>query len=160
MTSEKTTADENRKRVLIALAIALGSRWSSTVAGLDAGYISKAIRYYSDNSLKDTVEVNERIPEIEVQKIAEKAIREAYSNSVSDAIWQNDLNRLAALNKARQVKVVGHLDSRTCPNCREWIGKELSIGDQFKTIDSIYDFFEGHVFHPNCRCSLQAIFKL
>lgn len=126
--NEDKTIEENRKRVLIALAIAFGSRWSSSISSLDNGYLDKAIRYYSSNSLKDIVERNERIPEIEVQKISANAIRESYSNSISDAIWQNDLGKLAGLNKAKQVRVVGHLDSKTCQNCREWIGKELAIG--------------------------------
>lgn len=54
-------------------------------------------------------------------------------------------------------KIVNVGDAKTCDDCREWIGKIVSVDKNDLGYPTVDDFIKSNGLHPNCRCSLQKL---
>lgn len=150
MTNEedKSNKEENKKRMLLALALIAGAdvEFSRTTSDADlwdqlpSGTQEKAIDLYDKYNLQKKIEIDERVPEKEIFVDSAKV---AYEEGETD-YWE----------------LKGTLDDRTCANCRKWIGQIITMSGndpRYKTYDQ---FMADHVFHPNCRCSLHKAYQV
>ena len=127
-------SSENKKRMILALAIMLGAA-ADSYSDIPPALLAQAKAIYKDKNFGIDVEQEARMPEREVQiKIAE------LGNSASIELY----------------KIVGVEDSHTCPDCARWQGTTVTMHDDGKH-KTVQDFINDHGFHVNCRCSLQPL---
>lgn len=140
---DNKTKEENKKKVLFALAVGLGLIKDEDLIdenlsyeNLDDTQIKESIKKYETTpGLKEKVEVDEPIDEKDIQRDVVEALK-------SDVKWF-------------KIKNVG--DSRTCKDCKKWIGKIVSVEKNDIGFPTVDDFINSHGLHPNCRCSLQEL---
>lgn len=139
MTEEKDYTDENKKRMLIALAIMLGANIENKLSeypNIPKPILAEAKRIYIERQLKSIVEKPERISERDVQiQIANKG----------------------AADKIELYEITGVKDQSTCKDCAKWQGKKVAMHKGNHNYPLVEDFINDHGFHPNCRCSLIPI---
>ena len=139
MTEEKDYTDENKKRMLIALAIMLGANIEnklSEYSNIPKPILAEAKRIYIERQLKSIVEKPERISERDVQiQIANKG----------------------AADKIELYEITGVKDQSTCKDCAKWQGKKVAMHKGNHNYPLVEDFINDHGFHPNCRCALLPI---
>lgn len=133
---EKNYSDENKKRMMVAIAILLGFIDSKEdypkltkpqKAEVKKIFDQRQLHFYTDNP--------QRLSERDIQiQVAEQGITD----------------------KIDLYKIVGVKDNKTCPDCAAWQGKTVSMNPNGK-YPTVQDFINNHGFHPNCRCSLQEI---
>ena len=135
---EKDYSDENRRRMLVALAILLGAKVENSpesYGDVPEDVMKSAKEIYERDGLELAVEQPARMPEREVQiKAAEAGARDG----------------------ARLYRIVGQKDDKTCPDCAEWQGRTVASAPD-GIHQTVQDFINGHGFHVNCRCSLQEL---
>lgn len=135
---DKDYSEENRRRVLTALAILLGAEVENSPEGyrdVPKDVMKSAKEIYERDGMKLAVEQPARIPERDVQiKVAEAGSRDG----------------------ARLYRIVGQKDDKTCPDCAEWQGATVASAPD-GVHQTVQDFINGHGFHVNCRCSLQEL---
>lgn len=134
--------EDNKKRMMLALAVMLGADVSSyeQLADGEASKKTKSAfeeskKLYEDRKLAEKIEVDDRVPEQEIQIQAAKA---GFQDEGSEYF-----------------KIVNVGDERTCDACKQWIGEIVSVSGndpRYKTVD---EFIKSGGLHPNCRCSLQ-----
>lgn len=138
MAEEKDYSEENKRRMLIALAILLGADLENNLTAykdIPKDIKSKALKLYKDSNMQLQVEQPARIPEQQVQI------------------------QLANLGNAANIqlyKIVGSKDDRICPDCMQW-QDEIVVMQPDGKHKTVQDFINSHGFHVNCRCSLQPI---
>lgn len=139
MAEEKDYTDENKKRMLIALAIMLGANIENKLSeypNIPKPILAEAKRIYLERQLKSIVEKPERISERDVQiQIANKGVAD----------------------KIELYKIAGVKDQSTCKDCAKWQGKKVAMHKGNHNYPLVEDFINDHGFHPNCRCSLIPI---
>ena len=135
---DRDYSDENRRRMLVALAILLGADVENrpeSYRDVPAQTMKRAKEIYERDGLELAVEQPARMPEREVQiKVAEAGARDS----------------------AKLYRIVGQDDDRTCGDCARWRGKTVSMAAD-GAHPTVQDFINGHGFHVNCRCSLQEL---
>lgn len=127
-----TQQDEDKKKMLLALAVGVGST-AKTYEELTEDEIREAVALYKAKGLDKRVESGVTLTEQETQALVATALMDTYE----------------------YFKVVNLDDERTCQACKEWIGRILTIHGEdprYKTVD---DFIRSGGLHPNCRCTLQ-----
>lgn len=133
---DKDYSEENKKRMLVALAIFLGSDVDNKLESyksIDKETLKKAKEVYEQKGMQVSVEQPARMPEQQVQiKVAD----------------------LGSSSKVELYKIVGTRDDRTCPDCASWQGKTVVMHPD-GVHQTVQDFINNHGFHINCRCSLQ-----
>lgn len=139
MAEEKDYTDENKKRMLIALAIMLGANIENKLSeypNIPKPILAEAKRIYIERQLKSIVEKPERISERDVQiQIANKG----------------------AADKIELYEIAGVKDQSTCKDCAKWQGKKVAMHKGNHNYPLVEDFINDHGFHPNCRCSIIPI---
>ena len=148
---EKDYAEENRRRMLVSLAILLG--WDghndAPIKDVPKTYMQQARRIYQDRNLGRLVEQEGRMPEREVQvQVAEAATQQEMETARDDTSGQPLPKQL--------YRIVGQKDDRTCPDCAAWQGRIVVLHPDGAHL-TVEDFINNHGFHPNCRCSLQEV---
>ena len=106
---QKDYSEENKKRMLVAIAVFLGAKVENKLESyseIGKETLQKAKDLYKQKSMSATVEQASRIPEREVQiKVAE----------------------LGQTAEIELYKIVGVEDDRTCPDCAAWQGKTVAM---------------------------------
>lgn len=131
-------SEQNRKRMIVALAILLGADLENSVESyskIPKNIKAEAKEIYKSRNLDLVTEQPARIPEQQVQIQAANA-----GNAANVQLY----------------KIVGSRDDKTCPDCAAWQGKTVSMTDDGQH-QTVQDFINNHGFHVNCRCSLQAL---
>lgn len=138
MTEEEKQYDENKKRVLIAIAILLGAKIGNDISeyeNIPEDILKQAEQIYSDKQLLSAVPYKNRISERDVQILTANI----------------------ALSERKQLfRIVGHTSPTQCLDCAEWDGTIVSMYPDGKH-KTVQDFINNNGFHINCKCSLQAI---
>ena len=129
-------SEENRKRMLVALAILLGAdvdNDAESYSNIPKDILKRAKKIYEEKALSPVVEQEARMPEREIQiRVAETG------NQAQIKIY----------------KIFGTKDDRTCEDCAKWQGTTVTMQPD-GVHRTVADFINDHGFHPNCRCSLQ-----
>lgn len=135
---DKDWSEDNKKRMLAALAVLLGYTDVADLGGLSEKELAEVKRKYDEvPALKEAVERKERMPERDIQiKVAE----------------------IGGKDGVRLYKIAGEDgDGRQCPRCKEWQGKIVAWQDNPLGYPLVQDFINDGGFHVNCRCSLQEL---
>lgn len=90
--------------------------------------------YGKDKGIRKLVETDKRISE---QQIVEK---------VAD---------IQSIGDVKRVVTVG--DQSTCPACKKWQGKLLSLSGAYPGLPTLQDFINSDGLHYGCRCALQDV---
>lgn len=133
---KKDYKKENKKRMLIALAILLG-------------FIDQK-EDFSKLSKPQLQEVNKVFEEKKLEHLTNNPER------LSERDIQIEAAEIGIEHSVQLYKIVGVKDNNTCPDCAKWQGKKVSMTDGTK-YPTVQEFINEHGFHPNCRCSLQEI---
>lgn len=126
--------EDNKKKMLLALAIAAGSD-AKSYEELTEEEIKDSVKLYETKGLESKVEKDDPISEQDVQSLIATAM----------------------MDTTEYFKIINVGDEKTCKSCREWIGQIVTVhgkDPRYKTVD---DFIRSGGLHPNCRCTLQAI---
>lgn len=126
--------EDNKKKMLLALAIAAGSE-AKSYEDLTEEEIKEAVKLYETKGLESKVEKDDPISEQDVQSLIAAAM----------------------MDTTEYFKIINVGDEKTCNACKEWIGQIVTIHGEdprYKTVD---DFIRSGGLHPNCRCTMQAM---
>ena len=132
-------SEENKKRMLIALAVYLGftdinkaEEWNNLTKEE-----KKIVRQeFEGRNLKQFTDNPNRLPERDIQiQVAEKGLSD----------------------KIDVYKIVGNPSPTQCEDCRKWMNRKVTMESNTIGLPTVQDFINSHGFHPNCRCSLQPV---
>lgn len=127
---------ENKKRMLIALAILLGFMdQREDFSKLTKPQLQEVNKVFEERKLQNLTNNPERLSERDIQI-------EAAEIGIGHSV--------------QLYRIVGVKDNNTCPDCAKWQGKKVSMSDG-TDYPTVQEFINDHGFHPNCRCSLQEI---
>lgn len=130
---------ENKKRMLIALAVYLGftdinkaNEWDNLTKEQ-----KKIVRQeFEERNLEQFTNNPNRLQERDIQiQVAEKGLSD----------------------KIDVYKIVGNPGPTQCEDCRKWMNRKVTMEANTIGLPTVQDFINSHGFHPNCRCSLQPV---
>ena len=125
---------ENKKKMLFALAVSLGST-AASYEELTADEIAEANKLYKTSNLEKKVETGAPVDEHLVQALVVASLKDT----------------------TEYFKIVNPGDGRTCDACKEWIGQIVTVHGEDPRYRTVDDFIKSGGLHTNCRCTLQKI---
>ena len=125
---------ENKKKMLFALAVGLGST-AASYEELTADEIVEANKLYKTSNLEKKVETSAPIDEHLVQALVVASLKDT----------------------TEYFKIVNPGDGKTCDACKEWIGQIVTVHGEDPRYRTVDDFIKSGGLHTNCRCTLQKI---
>ena len=125
---------ENKKKMLFALAVGLGST-AASYEELTADEIAEANKLYKTSNLEKKVETGAPVDEHLVQALVVASLKDT----------------------TEYFKIVNPGDGRTCDACKEWIGQIVTVHGEDPRYRTVDDFIKSGGLHTNCRCTLQKI---
>ena len=125
---------ENKKKMLFALAVGLGST-AASYEELTADEIAEANKLYKTSNIEKKVETGAPIDEHLVQALVVASLKDT----------------------TEYFKIVNPGDGRTCDACKEWIGQIVTVHGEDPRYRTVDDFIKSGGLHTNCRCTLQKI---
>ena len=125
---------ENKKKMLFALAVGLGST-AASYEELTADEIAEANKLYKTSNIEKKVETGAPIDEHLVQALVVASLKDT----------------------TEYFKIVNPGDGKTCDACKEWIGQIVTVHGEDPRYRTVDDFIKSGGLHPNCRCTLQKI---
>lgn len=125
---------ENKKKMLFALAVGLGST-AASYEELTTDEIVEANKLYKTSNIQKKVETGAPIDEHLVQALVVSAFKDT----------------------TEYFKIVNPGDGKTCDACKEWIGQIVTVHGEDPRYRTVDDFIKSGGLHTNCRCTLQKI---
>ena len=125
---------ENKKKMLFALAVGLGST-AASYEELTADEIAEANKLYKTSNIQKKVETGAPIDEHLVQALVVASLKDT----------------------TEYFKIVNPGDGKTCDACKEWIGQIVTVHGEDPRYRTVDDFIKSGGLHTNCRCTLQKI---
>ena len=125
---------ENKKKMLFALAVGLGST-AASYEELTADEIVEANKLYKTSNIEKKVETGAPIDEHLVQALVVASLKDT----------------------TEYFTIVNPGDGKTCDACKEWIGQIVTVHGEDPRYRTVDDFIKSGGLHTNCRCTLQKI---
>lgn len=141
VTEKENIEDENRRKILFALAILLGDMTPEEIGSVSEwGDLSETRKKQAVIDYKKNQEILD--PLLDQEGLEQPQIQSAMSS--------------VGKSTGFEVYVIENPgDGKTCDHCRKWIGKKVSDnGGKYPTIK---EWMDSGGLHPNCRCSLHAV---